>query len=95
MKAALGITVILLSSSAVLAGSESERREQCVGWMMQGYPSGLEEASCTNQFSLPSPFLFKCMRAERNGYDSELQKNACVLFLEQASLRAENGYVRN
>lgn len=95
MRAALGTILILLSSSAVFAGSENERREQCVGWMMQGYPSGLEEVSCTNQFSLPSPFLFKCVRAERKGYDSELQKNACALFLEEASLRAENGYVRN
>ncbi|MEO0774791.1 MAG: hypothetical protein AAFZ04_16605 [Pseudomonadota bacterium] len=95
MKTALGILFLMISTTASFAGSESERRTQCLGWMMQGYPSGLEETSCTNQFSLPSPFLFKCVRAERRGYDSDLQRNACALFLEEASLRAENGYVRN
>ena len=95
MKTKLGVILFLLSTGAGFAGSESERQTQCLGWMIQGYPSGLEEASCTNQFSLPSPFLFKCARAERQGYDSEMQRNACTLFLKKASLRAENGYVRD
>lgn len=88
------LVVLLLSASPAAAVDLDERRAQCVGWMMSGYPSGLEETSCTAQFSLPSPFLFKCVRAERLGFERDTQKCACQHFFIQASVRANNGYVR-
>ncbi|MEL7466714.1 MAG: hypothetical protein AAFN79_21750 [Pseudomonadota bacterium] len=72
----------------------AERRAECLGWMMSGYPSGLEETACTAQFDLPSPFLFKCARAERRGYDDATQRKACASFLASASEAAERGYLR-
>lgn len=91
--------LILLLSLAwpALAGTDAyeQRRAACVGWMMTAYPSGLEEVSCTAEFDLPSPFLFKCMRAQRVGFDSQTQKRACGLYLAQAADRVADGYVRN
>lgn len=86
--------IFLLSSSPAVALDQDTRCAQCVGWMMSGYPSGLEETACTAQFSLPSPFLFKCVRAQRRGFENATQKRACQLFFQQASVKAEGGYVR-
>ncbi len=79
-----------------VAGAEGldERRAKCLGWMMSGYPSGLEETSCTAQFSLPSPFLFKCVRARRVGFDTALQRKACSDYLARASEDAAESYIR-
>lgn len=87
------LVVLLLSASPAAAVDLDARRAQCVGWMMSGYPSGLEETSCTAQFSLPSPFLFKCLRAERLGFEGDTQKRACQHFFTRASVRAKNGYM--
>ncbi len=87
--------VLMLTTVPAFAASPDARRMQCVGWMMSGYPSGLEETACTAQFSLPSPFLFKCVRAQRTGFESHTQKKACQLFFEEASAKAESGYLRN
>lgn len=94
MRAGIAALFIGLLANLASASTLEDRRAQCVGWMMQGYPSGIEETSCTAQFALPSAFLFKCMRAQRAGYDSETQRNACRIFLEEASLATQNGYVR-
>ncbi len=80
--------------AAPVADPVALRHAECVRWMMTGYPSGLEETSCTAQFDLPSPFLFKCVQATRRGYDSNNQRLACATFLSKASSAAEGGYVR-
>lgn len=97
-RAVLVAAIVALPGTAPavdMAVDLAERRAQCVSWMMAGYPSGLEETACSRQFALPSPFMFKCMRAERRGYASETQRRACVLFLTRAAERAEQGYVRD
>lgn len=95
MRAVLLSVGFLVAAGSAQAGAYEDRRAQCLGWMVQGYPSGLEETACTAQFSLPSPFLFKCAHAQRKGYDSELQRNACRLFFEEASIATGDGYVRS
>lgn len=91
----LGCALTAAAVGAPLAGDRlDERRSQCFGWMVDGYPSGIEETSCTAQFDLPSPFLFKCARAERRGYETALQKKACATYLADASKAAERGVVR-
>ena len=95
MKAALFSIGFVMAAGVAAADGYEDRREQCLGWMVQGYPSGIEEAACTAQFSLPSPFLFKCARAQRVGYDTEVQRNACKLFFEEASVATDDGYVRS
>lgn len=99
MHRTLAGTALFLAASlfAVSANADdrlAERRAACLGWMMNGYPSGLEETACTAQFDLPSPFLFKCARAERRGYDDATQRTACATFLADASDAAEQGYIR-
>mgnify|MGYP001824319678 FL=1 len=89
------LAVLVLSASPAYAADLETRRMECMGWMMTGYPSGLEETSCTAQFALPSPFLFKCVRAQRIGFDSDTQKRACQMFFTEASYKTEQGYVRN
>ncbi|MEQ9259783.1 MAG: hypothetical protein RIG84_11860 [Roseovarius sp.] len=62
--------------------------------MLTSYPSGLEETFCTAEFDLPSPFLFKCARAQRLGYESASQREACRLMFARAAEEAANGYVQ-
>lgn len=76
------------------ASAFADRRTQCTQWMVGGYPSGLEEKACTWTFGLPSPFLFKCARAQKWGYENETQKQACISFFAKASEAAGDGYVR-
>ena len=95
MRAAIFISAMVALASPAFAQTLEERRVQCMGWMVQGYPSGIEETACTAQFSLPSPFLFKCARAQQIGYDSAQQRAACRLYFEEASLATQDGYVRN
>ncbi|QFT82319.1 hypothetical protein FIU89_16975 [Roseovarius sp. THAF27] len=95
MRAVIVMSALIAVASPAAAQTLEDRRAQCMGWMMQGYPSGIEETACTAQFSLPSPFLFKCARAQRVGYDSVRQRAACKLFFEEASLAADEGYIRN
>lgn len=72
------------------------RRATCVGWMVAGaFPSGLEEKACRRDFALPSAFLFKCARAQTQGFESPVHRAACVQFFARASERAEQGYVLN
>ncbi len=91
--------LILVLSPSLAASTEmstrEQRREQCVVWMMSNYPSGIEEVACVSEFSLPSAFMFKCAKAERNGYRDEVQRKACVFFFAKSASNAENGYVRN
>ena len=73
----------------------ARQREACVAWMLKGaYPSGLQEVSCTSEFGLPSPFLFKCASAQNEGYSSTGQREACALFLARAADATRQGYVR-
>lgn len=97
MKGILAPLLILTLAGPALAETDpyEERRARCLGWMMTDYPSGLEEVSCTAEFDLPSPFLFKCVRAQRTGFDSATQQRACGLFLAQAADRVSDGYIRN
>lgn len=89
----------LFLSGPVWAGPTAQpdpyeaRRSQCVAWMMSAYPSGLEELACTSEFDLPSPFLFKCIRAQRVGFASETQIAACRLMFERAAEETAAGYV--
>ncbi len=95
---ALGASALILGASSPVYAETSTRelrREQCVGWMMTDYPSGIQEVSCVSEFSLPSAFMFKCARAERNGYRDELQRKACMFYFAKASRNAQGGYVRN
>lgn len=86
----------VLPETAAAAGAWEARRAQCLSWMVAGgYPSGLEEVSCRADFALPSAFLFKCARAQRLGYETELQKSACIGFFVRAARAAEDGYVIN
>jgi len=97
MELARSLSVLLCAlvlPVAAIAETEEARRTQCLGWMYSGYPSGLEETACTAQFSLPSPFLFKCIRGQKTGYDTDLQKAACSDFLARASDEAAESYVR-
>ena len=71
------------------------RRETCTGWMMSAYPSGLEEAWCTSEFGLPSAFLFQCASAQRAGYKTETQREACRIMFLKAARNAASGYVLN
>lgn len=95
---ALSLVALISFGSGPVSADVStieHRRKQCVAWMMSDYPSGIQEASCVSEFSLPSAFMFKCAWAERNGYRNELQRKACVFFFAKASNNAENGFVRN
>lgn len=100
MGATIAAVFLLLSGGVTpaqasdAASGESDRRAQCTQWMVTGYPSGLEEKACTWAFGLPSPFLFKCARAQKWGYESETQKQACISFFAKASEAAGDGYVR-
>lgn len=95
MRAVIALSVLVAVASPAAAQTLEKRRAQCMGWMMNGYPSGIEETACTAQFSLPSPFLFKCARAQRLGFDSVRQRKACKLLFEEASLATDDGYIRN
>ncbi|MBC58089.1 MAG: hypothetical protein CL814_14305 [Confluentimicrobium sp.] len=89
---------LVIATGPVWAGAAdplAQRRAQCVGWMMTAYPSGLEEVACTNEFGLPSPFLFKCASAQRNGFADTTQQRACQVFFARASQAAGDGYVQN
>lgn len=88
------IILAVLCPAFASAQSLEDRRTECVGWMMSGYPSGIEETACTAQFSLPSPFLFKCIRGQRLGFDTTLQREACSDYLARASSEAAESYVR-
>ncbi|WP_158966457.1 hypothetical protein [Chachezhania sediminis] len=66
-----------------------------MGWMLTAYPTGLDEAFCTAEYDLPSPFLFKCARASRTGFDCETHREACRLMVSRAADAAAKGYVRN
>lgn len=92
------IAAVVLGSIAGAAPATAdldERRAQCVAWMMNGYPSGIEEVACKAQFSLPSPFLFNCVRAQRLGFDTDTHRRACHVFFVQAAEATERGYIRN
>lgn len=93
----LGLVALVFVTGSGPAHGQSleDRRAQCMNWMVTGYPSGLEETACTAQFALPSPFLFKCARAQKTGFRDLQQRKACKLFFENASLATANGYVRN
>ena len=71
------------------------RRATCEGWMLTAYPSGLEEVACTAEFGLPSPFLFKCARAQHQGFASATQREACRLAFLKAARAAADGHVLN
>ena len=94
MRAALIFLFALAGPQVASADPLEERRGTCLGWMVSGYPSGIEETACTAQFSLPSPFLFKCMRGTRLGFDSDLQRRACVDYLARASTDMADSYIR-
>ena len=95
---AIGAFALLINVSSLSAAEIStrkQRQQQCIGWMMSNYPSGIQEVSCVSEFSLPSAFLFKCARAERKGYRDKLQRKACSLFFAEAADTARSGYIRN
>lgn len=73
----------------------AERRAQCLGWLADGYPSGLEELSCRTEFDLPSPFLLVCARGLRVGFRDAAQREACAAFFANQGARIADGYVRS
>lgn len=89
------LALLLSAAPALAAGQDplAARRSQCLGWMMTAYPSGLEEISCTAEFDLPSPFLFKCARAQRAGFESEMQMRACESFFARSAAQVQSGYI--
>lgn len=91
----IGLLTLLASPALAETDAYEDRRARCLGWMMTAYPSGLEEVSCTVEFDLPSPFLFKCIRAQRVGFDNSTQQRACGLYLARAADRMSDGFVRN
>ena len=90
-------TAFLLGAIPAVADevSRADRRAQCVDWMMTAYPSGLEEVACNAQFALPSPFLFKCARAQKVGFRDSTERDACQIFLANTARKIGNGYIRN
>ena len=94
MRSALFLLFALAGPHTAAADPLEGRRSACLGWMLSGYPSGIEETACTAQFSLPSPFLFKCIRGTRLGFDTDLQRRACVDYLARASTDVEGSYIR-
>jgi len=67
----------------------------CVGWMLTAYPSGIEEVACTAEYDLPSPFLLKCAQAQRKGFESTTQREACRLMFSDAARQTAAGYLKN
>ncbi|MEL7346778.1 MAG: hypothetical protein AAFN17_03400 [Pseudomonadota bacterium] len=92
---AAGLGLALMSAPALADTVTDDRRAQCVAWMMSAYPSGIEEVACTQHYGLPSPFMFQCVRAQRSGYETQAQKDACRAFFVRAIERTEAGYVKN
>ncbi len=92
----LRIAILALLATPAMADDREARRAQCLGWMMAGgYPNGLVEKACQADFALPSAFLFKCSRAQTQGFHDDRQRAACTVFFAQASTQAERGYVIN
>ncbi|MEL6337396.1 MAG: hypothetical protein AAFQ88_12250 [Pseudomonadota bacterium] len=91
---ATGLALVNAPALADTATTD-DRRAQCVAWMMSAYPSGIEEVACTQHYGLPSPFMFQCVRAQRSGYETQAQKDACRAFFVRAVERTEAGYVKN
>ena len=99
MRVTILAAAIFLSSPPIASGEDGAeaweaRRMQCLDWLQSGYPSGIAEKSCTNDFNLPSAFLVKCARAARLGYVSETERDACAAFHAAEAERASTGFVR-
>lgn len=89
-----GLILGFLPACAAAADPLADRRVQCLDWMMSGYPSGLEESACNAQFALPSPFLFRCARAQRAGYASLTERRACGDYLARMARDTAQGCMR-
>lgn len=88
--------IALMGAAPAAADDPAARRTQCVGWMMAGsYPNGLVEKTCQTDFALPSAFMFKCARAQWQGFSDDRQRAACTMFFAAAATQAERGYVLN
>lgn len=88
------LAVIAVLAAAPATGDErAELRLRCLDWMDRGYPSGLDEATCRSEFSLPSAYLVKCGRGLTRGFASDRERAACAQFLSDAGARAATGYV--
>lgn len=93
MKICLIILALFVGANAAAAQTSEERHTQCLQWMAGGYPSGIEEVACTDQFSLPSAFHFKCLRAARVGFANETQRRACGMYLRDQAAEVDRGYL--
>ncbi len=61
--------------------------------MMTGYPTGLDESWCVSEFDLPSAFLIKCSAAQRTGFETLQQREACRVMFQRAADDAATGFV--
>ncbi|MEM8753841.1 MAG: hypothetical protein AAGF90_12760 [Pseudomonadota bacterium] len=69
-------------------GDRPDRKAACLDWIVLGFPSEAAEAACVAEFELPSPLLFDCARAGRDGFSSARQRIVCALLLAEAGRAA-------
>ena len=89
-----GLCTSLSAASAQDPRTTDPRFIQCLIWLMDGYPSGIEEWDCGGNYQLPSPYHFSCASALKYGFDNPTQREACALFFEQQAERARTSYTR-
>lgn len=67
---------------------------RCVTGMIEGFSNGLDEGWCAGNYALPSAFNFKCLKQLSVGFDSPLDRAACINYFREAAGRAENQRIR-
>lgn len=99
--AAAGVfAVTALISSHANAGDagpspfEDPGYQRCVTGMIEGFSNGLDEGWCAGNYALPSAFHFKCLKQLSVGFESPLDRTACINYFREAATRAENQRIR-
>lgn len=82
------------SGDAGISPFEDPGYKRCVTGMMEGFTNGLDEGWCAGNYALPSAFHFKCLRQLSVGFESPLDRAACINYFREAALRAENQSIR-
>jgi hypothetical protein len=95
----LALIITLQEVSVASAMSEQVPFEdpmfrRCVNWLLTGQRGALIGDICLDEYDIPSPSVFLCIRKSHTGFNSSTDQEACGIVLEEELKKIKGGFIK-
>ena len=67
---------------------------RCLTWMLDGHRGAGLDRICLDEYEIPAPSLFLCVRKVQTGFLSSTDREVCAIVIEEQVRKVRAGFLR-